>query len=191
MLADRRHGSHSRIPVSRSIYLLAGLCVIAGCRTSKDLARSGEATPPAVPTWELSGLRATVSPALANEEVLGPTEVSFELEWTAPPQGWIDSSGTICVASIWLLRPLEPAVVRYWNAAGMEVGAGGQQIQLSDEFRVRASEKQESRLRIDPPAGATLLSVSLGRSGLETARIAVPAAPVLRAEVPWLGPPPK
>lgn len=144
-----------------------------------------------MPMWELSGLRATVSPARASEAVLGPSEVTYELEWTAQPEGWLDSSGTICVANIWLLRPLEPAVVRYWNAAGTQVGEGGQQLRLPDEFRDRVASKHEAPIRLDPPADAISLSIALGRSGLETARIAVPAPRPLRVELEWLRSPPK
>lgn len=171
--------------------LLAGLITALGCGTVDDQAPGSKPSPPE-PTFELSGLRATVSPSLVDDGALGPIEVLYELEWTAEPEVWVDPDWNVRSSGIWLLGPLEPAIVRYWDATGAPVGEGGHRIVLPAEFRARDVPRLAALVPIDPPIEATSLSIALGRSGLETARIAVPSPkPAPRFEIQWLTPPPK
>lgn len=130
--------------------------------------------PPVVPesASELGGLRA--SAASVRSETWPYPEVSYVLEWVAPVMGEVDAAGNVRVWNVWLLEPLEPAVVRFWDRTGALMGETGEQVRLPDEFLRRSAPKFEVRLRVKAPAGAAFLSVALGRSGLETERVVWP-----------------
>ena len=149
----------------RSAFPVLAVLGLIGCRC-------GDTSPPASKP-ELEGLRSTVV-VVRRPPSLPPIEVTYVLEWTGRAAGRMDSSGRIEISGVWVLEPLEPAVVHFWDATGKLLGETMRRIDLPDRFMDRSMARHEARFFIDLPVGATSLSVALGNSGLESDRVAAP-----------------
>ncbi|MBX3467963.1 MAG: hypothetical protein KF878_13910 [Planctomycetes bacterium] len=135
---------------------------------------SEEQPPPLPPPpAELHGLRASASRVerLAGSDLL---ELTYALEWVAPPRVEVDPDLSLRASSLWLLQPNEPVTVRFLDASGAEVGRVMQRVDIAPEFVARSRRAYEALLRVDAPAGAASLVVSLGRSGLNTRPATLP-----------------
>ena len=150
--------------------LVLTVALLAGCECNDE---PPDPAPLPPPRSESNGLRASVAEVRRGLST-PPLEVSYVLEWVAPPTGRVDVSGDIQISNVWLLEPLEPAVVHFWDRSGTLVGEAIQRVILPDQFRDRSIAKREVRFLVDAPAAAASLSVALGRSGLETERALIP-----------------
>jgi hypothetical protein len=151
---------------SRLGSLLLALAVTS-CRCTDDPTPAPPPpAPPAPSRAEVHGLRATSSGAV----VTGRLEVTYVLEWTAPPTFSRQPGGAVQLTNLWLLQPIEPATVNFWDGVGALVGETTQRIGLPTGFREGSTPRHEAHISLVAPAGAKSLSVSLGRSGLESDR---------------------
>jgi hypothetical protein len=121
---------------------------------------------------ELEGLRADATGVKRASPAR--VEIAYGLEWTATPSAAFAPDGTIKVSNVWILGPSEPAVIHFWDAAGKSAGEASQRISLPDAFLNRTVPRRAVSIAADVPAGGVAVSVALGNSGLETARVVLP-----------------
>lgn len=132
--------------------------------------------PPASAVAEYNGLRTSI--AKVQRSATG-IEATYVLEWTAKGaiECTIEPGGTLGVRgeNLWLLEPVAPLYVRFWNATGDLVAETSQRIELPSRFRDYSETRREfSVLLPSAPSGAVSLSIALAVSGLETKRALIP-----------------
>jgi hypothetical protein len=110
---------------------------------------------------EVDGLRASAGDVSRDGEIIS---IHYTLRWTDRRNGW-------------RLNPEAPVNISFWQSnvepgdlISIEIGY----VSLPNAFLARAVDMAEATFRIRAPAGAGAVSLALGRSGLETERVAVP-----------------
>ncbi|MCO5171012.1 MAG: hypothetical protein M9894_32210 [Planctomycetes bacterium] len=154
----------------RARWPLGAVCLaLAACCSEEQQPPPPLPPPPA----ELHGLRASASRVerVAGSDLL---ELTYALEWVAPPRVEVDPDLSLRASNLWLLQPNEPVTVRFLDATGAEVGRVMQRVDIAPEFVARARPTYEALLRVDAPAGTASLVMSLGRSGLDTRPATLP-----------------
>jgi hypothetical protein len=110
---------------------------------------------------EVDGLRASAGDVSRDGEIVS---IHYALRWTDRRNGW-------------RLNPEAPVNISFWQSnvepgklISIEIGY----VSLPNAFLARAIDVTEATLRVKAPAGAGAVSLALGRSGLETERVALP-----------------
>jgi hypothetical protein len=78
----------------------------------------------------------------------------------------------------WVVRGTETVSIRYWDASGSQVGpVRTQMVLIGQEFAHKQEKETSTLVLVAVPRSAVSLAFELGRSGLTTPRLKLPARP--------------
>jgi len=111
---------------------------------------------------ELNGM--SIAMVSASKRAPNSVAIRFTLQWTD-------------VRNPWRLRPEEPISITFWDRTGeaaRPVAVASDRVPLSPEFLKRTAKSSSLTVVAAVPSGARAMSLALGASSLETARIPLP-----------------